>query len=295
MSVVETFAVESPYDLALSLRVSGGFSSGLAGDSPVLRMAVRIEGVPLAMEVRQVEREPPTLAVRGLSAGDAECLRPIAAWVLFADLDLSPFYRQIDPHPLLGPVAERLRGLKPIRPPSLFEMAVTAVTEQQISMAAAYQIRARVVNTFGDRPPDAPGGDQLVAFPTPDRLAKASLEELHACGLSRRKAEYIHGLAEAIVEGQIDLDELRELPDDDARAVIEAWRGFGPWSANYILVRGLGRPDCVPAADLGVRTVVGEYLGDGTRLTAEEVREALAPFEPYRGMVAFYLLAHSQL
>ena len=247
------------------------------------------------MEVEQVEKQPPTLEVSTNSMEGAGQLKPITEWILFADLDLTPFYGRVGAHSVLGPIVERLEGLKPIRPPSLFEMAVTAVTEQQISMAAAYHIRWRVMDAFGDRPPDAPDDARLIAFPTPERLAEVTLEELQSCGLSRRKAEYIKGLATAIADGELDLGKLREMPDDEARAFISDWRGFGPWSADYILVRGLGRPDCVPADDLGVRTVVGGSLGDGSRMTADEVREALTPFKPYRGLAAFYLLGASQV
>ena len=295
MSVVERFAVEGPYDLSLSLQVSQGFSPGPAAESSLFQVAVRVDDAPVFMKVEQVEKEPPALKVSGDPTEKTGRLRSIAEWILFADLDLTPFYQQVGAHSVLGPIVQRLEGLKPIRPPSLFEMAVTAVTEQQISMAAAYQIRWRVVDAFGDRPPGAPEDARLVAFPKPETLAEATLEELQSCGLSRRKAEYIKGLATAIADGELDLKRLKAMPNDEARAFISGWRGFGPWSADYILVRGLGRPDSVPVDDLGVRTVVGEYLGDGSRMTADQVREALGPFKPYRGLAAFYLLAVSQV
>jgi DNA-3-methyladenine glycosylase II len=295
MLAVERFVVEGPYDLSLSLQVSEGFSPDLAEESSLFRIAVRVDDAPVLVEVEQVEQEPPALEMSSGSTEWSAQLRQIAEWVLFADLDLTPFYQQVDTHSVLGPIVERLEGLKPIRPPSLFEMAVTAVTEQQISMAAAYRIRWRLVDAFGDRPPDAPENVRLVAFPKPERLAGATLEELQSCGLSRRKAEYINGLATAIADGELDLERLRGMSNDEARAFITQWRGFGPWSADYIMVRGLGRPDCVPADDLAVRTVVGEYLGDGSRMTADQVRQALAPFKPYRGLAAFYLLGASQV
>ena len=79
------------------------------------------------------------------------------------------------------------------------------------------------------------------------------------------------------------------------RARIVALRGFGPWSADYVLIRGLARPDAVPLDDLGVRTVIGKFLGDGTRPTAAETGSLLAPFAPYRGLAAFYLLVAERL
>ena len=88
---------------------------------------------------------------------------------------------------------------------------------------------------------------------------------------------------------------LKTLPDEEVRSRLVTLRGWGPWSANYFLVRGLARPDCVPTDDLAIRSVVGRYLGDGTRASAAQVEQLLAPFAPYRGMAAFYLEAHERL
>ena len=111
----------------------------------------------------------------------------------------------------------------------------------------------------------------------------------------RQKAQYIHELAVKIADGTLDLDILKTMDDDKARETIMNLRGFGRWSADYILVRGLARPDCVPIDDLAVRSVVGEYLGNGQRASSLEVTEKLEPFRPYRGLLAFYLLAEHRL
>jgi DNA-3-methyladenine glycosylase II len=72
-------------------------------------------------------------------------------------------------------------------------------------------------------------------------------------------------------------------------------RGWGPWSVNYFLIRGLARPDSVPADDLAVRSAVGKYLGEGGRASSAQVESLLEPFRPYRGIVSFYLLAYDRL
>jgi len=295
MSTPRRCQVQGPYDLVLSLSRSDRFHPLSHQKENEFRTAVRADGLPAVMDVCQAGSRPAVLKVTGYPEEVVGSLRPLAEWMLFAELDLRPFYEMVETHDVLGNVVRRLNGLKPTRPPSLFEMAVTAVTEQQISMAAAYQIRSRVVEAFGD-PVEVSSEDEetdlLHVFPAPDTIASAPFDELKACGLSRRKAEYIRGLARAIVEEDVDLEKLRDLPNDQVRSVITDLRGFGPWSADYILVRGLGRLDCVPVDDLGVRTVVGHYLGDGSRMAPEAVQQALAPFEPYRGLLAFYLLAH---
>ncbi len=74
------------------------------------------------------------------------------------------------------------------------------------------------------------------------------------------------------------------------RARIVSLRGFGPWSAEYVLIRGLARADAVPVDDLAIRTVIGKLLGDGGRPTSAEAAALLVPLAPYRGLAAFYLL-----
>lgn len=280
---------KGPYDLTLSLKAAASFSPGMAQETSALRTAVRIGGKPVLLEVQQDTETSGRVYLPGGYEQYSDELTKLAQWVLLADFDLRPFYRLTAPHPVLGPVAEQLHGLKPFRPASLFEMAVIAIIEQQISLTAAHRMRSRLKERFGDEI------DGLWVFPEADTLSLAMPEELRACGLSGGKSEYVIGLSEKVTSGALDLDQLKTKSDDEARSVIMGLRGFGPWSAEYILVRGLGRPDAVPVDDLAVRSVAGKYLGNGSRMTSEEVAESLEPFRPFRGMTVFYLLAHQRL
>jgi DNA-3-methyladenine glycosylase II len=210
-------------------------------------------------------------------------------WLTSAELDVRPFYASVAAHPVMADLVRALHGLKPLRPATLFEMAVIAITEQQLSLAAAFHIRSRLVRRFGK-----PLGD-LWVFPSPERLAAASLGELRKCGLSLRKAEYVKGLGRRIAESGLDFETLGEETDERIRDTILSHRGFGEWSVQYILSRGFGRPDSLPSGDTGLRRVVGHYFGGGHRLTAGELEDALAPFKPFRGLAAFYLAVHWRL
>jgi DNA-3-methyladenine glycosylase II len=126
-------------------------------------------------------------------------------------------------------------------------------------------------------------------------LSESSVAQLMTCGLSQRKAEYVKGLADKVVHGMLDLDQLETMPDEDVRSLLLRERGLGPWSVDYFLVRGLSRPDRVPADDIGVRSVVGRYLGRGQRLSPQGTMRKLSSFKPYRGLAAFYLLAYERL
>lgn len=240
------------------------------------------------LELRQVRRDPSALEIRTDLPDKGSEIERIARWIVFADLDLLPFYRLAASHPVLGPITRELNGVKPLRPASLFEMLVIAITEQQISLTAAYRIRMRLIERFGDPVKD------LRVFPTPTRLSESSVADLMTCGLSHRKAEYVKGLAHNVANGLLDLDRLSAMSDEDVRSLLLQIRGLGPWSAEYFLVRGLSRPDRVPADDLGIRSVVGRYLGRGQRLSPRGTMRKLSSFKPYRGLAAFYLLAHTR-
>jgi DNA-3-methyladenine glycosylase II len=288
MTVLSISSV-GPHDFELSLRVARSFSPDLFQDFSVLRSAVRIQDNPTVLELRQVRRDPATFEIRTDLPDSASEVKRIARWIIFAELDLLPFYRLAASHSILGPITQKLHGLKPMRPASLFEMLVIAITEQQISLAAAYRIRRRIVERFGDHV------NSLWAFPTPTRFSESSVADLMTCGLSQRKAEYVKGVAYKVANGLLDLDQLETMSDEDVRSVLLQVRGLGPWSAEYFLVRGLSRPDRVPAEDLGIRSIVGRYFGRGQRLSPQGTMRKLSPFKPYRGLAAFYLLAHERL
>jgi DNA-3-methyladenine glycosylase II len=117
------------------------------------------------------------------------------------------------------------------------------------------------------------------AFPTRERLAGAPEDELFALGFSRRKAEYVVGLARS----DVDLDVLATLDDDEVRARIVAIRGLGPWTAEWFLARHLARPTAWPVGDIALRKVALDLYG----VTEHELGPRLAPFQ---NLSAHYLL-----
>jgi DNA-3-methyladenine glycosylase II len=278
--------VARPFDLALSLQAAASFLPAIEPTSEMLRAGMYLDGRPAIVEVNQIGERIEAIGPAFLRAYK---LREIADRLVNADLDLRPFYTLCAGHAVLGPVAASLRGLKPLRPPSLFEMLVSAITEQQLSLAAAFHIRRRLVERFGRRL------EGVWLFPAPPRLAAAPIASLKECGLSGRKAEYVQALAGEIGAARLDLAALEEMSDAETREVLARQRGLGRWSIEYFLARGLGRPDCLPADDVGLRSVVGLYLAGGARFSPEELRGALASFAPYRSLAAYYLAVHARL
>jgi DNA-3-methyladenine glycosylase II len=288
MTVLSISSV-GPHDFELSLRIARSFSPDLFQDFSVLRFATRIHDNPTVLELRQVRHAPAIFEISTNLTDSSSEVKRIAKWIIFAEMDLLPFYRLAASHSVLGPITQELHGLKPMRPASLFEMLVIAITEQQISLAAAYRIRTRIIERFGEQV------NSLWVFPTPRQLSDSSVADLMTCGLSQRKAEYVKGVAYKVAHGLLDLEQLDAMSDEDVRSVLLQVRGLGPWSANYFLVRGLNRPDRVPADDLGIRSTVGRYLSRGQRLSPQGTMRKLSPFKPYRGLAAFYLLAYERM
>jgi len=200
---------------------------------------------------------------------------PVVRKLLGFDFDLVAFSAWAAGDERLAPLVVRFAGFRPTLAPDPFEMLVGAITAQQVSLFAAGAIRNRLVERFGERV------GRVWAFPTRERLAAAPEEELFSLGFSRRKAEYVSGLARS----DVDLDGLARLTDEEVKAQLTALRGLGEWTADWFLARFLGRPRAWPAGDLALRKAVLALYGD------VDVRATGARFEPFQNLTAHYLLA----
>jgi DNA-3-methyladenine glycosylase II len=136
---------------------------------------------------------------------------------------------------------------------------------------------------------DGPHG-RVWAFPSPDDLAGREPDQLRALGFSRQKARAIIELARAIAEHRLHLDELEGLDDATAVARLCALRGVGRWTAEYVLLRGLGRLHVFPGDDVGARNNLQRWLGLLEPLDYEKVQRALAKWAPFQGLVYLHLL-----
>ena len=261
-----------PYDFELSTaryRAYGPDLANLWHDGGLHRVVggreVRITEAPGGVNVEPLDAET----------------QPVVLKLLGAEFDLDEFYAFAATEPVLGPLAEDLRGLRPPLAVEPFETIVTSVTAQQVSLYAAFAIRNRLIERFGER------AEHAYAFPTRERLALAEPDEIAAVGFSRRKAEYVIGLARS----ELDLFGLALLPDEEIKAALTALPGIGEWTADWFLARHLARPRAWPAGDLAVRKAVERFYGDGSTLTTNEVRAIGERFDPFQNLSAHYLLA----
>ncbi|MCH7608200.1 MAG: DNA-3-methyladenine glycosylase 2 family protein [Chloroflexi bacterium] len=224
-------------------------------------------------------------------ASDLALATGVVPRLLGFEADLPGFYARIAADPVLAATVGALHGLRPARAESVFEALVMAIAAQQISSAVARVIRDGLMVSYGTLL--QAGGHELHAFPTPETLVAAGIDGLRAHKLSLRKAEYIHGIAEQTLDGTIDDARLGAMDDEEAIAALTSVRGVGRWTAQWVLIRALGRPDVLPEGDLALKRVVGElYFGgepvDERRLTGF----AMERWSPYRGLATTYLFAH---
>lgn len=194
----------------------------------------------------------------------------------WADLDADParIDEVLGQDPTLAPRVAARPGLRVPGTVDAPELALRTVLGQQVSVAGARTLTARLVAALG-RP--TPWG--LHAFPTPAAVAGAGVAGLRALGLTGARAAALAGLAAAL-DGGLDLD-----PGADrerSRAALAALPGIGPWTVDYVTLRALGDPDVFPAHDLVLRQVLGG-------VTPAEARRRAERWRPWRGYAAQHL------
>ena len=183
--------------------------------------------------------------------------------------------------PLLAPLLRRHPGLRVPGAWDGFELAIRAVLGQQISVAAAVGLAARLVQRYGEPlPKPEPGLTHL--FPVPERLAGADLTTL---GMPRSRAATLSAVAAAVLEDPQLFSAQRDL--EDAVRRLRAIAGVGEWTAQYIALRQLREPDAFPASDVGLlRALSDEH---GTRPSAEQLLARAEPWRPWRAYAAQHL------
>lgn len=173
--------------------------------------------------------------------------------------------------PALRAALDRVGYPPPRIRPRGYETLLRTIVGQQVSVAAASAVWNRLATLLGETVP-------------PERLLAADYVALRGCGLSRQKQGYARSLAELVMSGSLDLD---QLPLDDEAAIAELTRikGIGRWSAEIYLLFAEGRPDILPAGDLAVQAGLHRLLDLPQRPSEKAVRELAEAWRPHRGAV----------
>jgi DNA-3-methyladenine glycosylase II len=212
---------------------------------------------------------------------DLECM-------LGLRVDLSAFYRMAADDAVIDPLVARFRGVRPPRFPTVFEALLNAVACQQLSLEAGLSLLNRLTAAYGA--PACIDGIPIHAFPTPDDLAGRAPQALRRLGFSVRKAVTIIEISRAVVTGRLDLEGCASRSDEEVVSGLTELGGIGRWSAEYVLLRGLGRLHVFPGDDVGARKNLARWLGVGSLVDYAAVAQTVARWQPFAGMVYFHLL-----
>jgi DNA-3-methyladenine glycosylase II len=174
-------------------------------------------------------------------------------------------------------LATRLRRRREERPADAYGALLRAIVGQQLSTKAARTIYLRVLELFAG------------TTPSPEQLLAASEADLRGAGLSGRKVEYVRDLAAHALSGELELDRLDQLADEEAIEEIVAVRGLGRWTAEMFLIFHLERPDVLSGGDLGIRKAIQIEYGLEEMPTPQRVVEIGEPWRPHRSLASLYL------
>ncbi|NLP44170.1 MAG: DNA-3-methyladenine glycosylase 2 family protein [Peptococcaceae bacterium] len=174
----------------------------------------------------------------------------------------------------LGLAIERIGPIRRRVIPDLFEALVNSILSQQISSKAAATVWNRMLERF-----------ELI---TPACIAEASVEDIQQCGTTFRKANYIKDISVAVLSGELNLEELKQLPDQQVIKRLTSLKGIGIWTAEMLLIFSLQRPDVVSWGDLAIRRGMMNLYGL-TSLSTEQFARYRQRYSPYGSVASLYL------
>jgi DNA-3-methyladenine glycosylase II len=174
-------------------------------------------------------------------------------------------------------IETRLRRRSEERPADAYGALLRAIVGQQLSTKAARTIYGRILDLFDGR------------TPAPEQLLEAEEADLRGAGLSGRKVEYVRDLASHVIDGELELDRLEQLADEEVIEEIVAVRGLGLWTAEMFLIFHLERPDVLSGGDLGIRKAIQVEYRLEEMPTPTRVLEVGEPWRPHRSLASLYL------
>ncbi len=202
--------------------------------------------------------------------------------------DLADFYLLTGRERRLRPITDRFVGVRPPRFPTVFEALVNAFACQQLSLDLGIILLNRLAASYGVSFNER--DETFNAFPRPQDLAGLSPEDFRKLGFSRSKGRAIVELSGAVARGDLVTEDLDESGDEDVLRRLTGIRGVGRWSAEYVLLRGLGRLNVFPGDDVGAQKNLQNFFGLSERPHYETVRKITSRWRPYAGFVYFHFL-----
>ena len=258
-------------------RDTASLTEWLAGNC--FQCGVMLDGMPAALNLRLSEE---AVEVEFSQEGGAAA-HEVVARLLGLEQDAAGFVR-LAARLGLGRLTAGRAGLRVNQNYSVFDGLTWAIIGQQINLAFTRLLRRRLTERAGEEV-----GQGLRTPPTPEAVAALEREDLLRMQFSRQKADYLLGLARAVVEKRHDLEGLRQLSATRVERTLRAIRGLGPWSVHWVMMRSLGFTDCLPLGDTGVASGLQALFELEERPDLEAMRRLMAVFSPYRSLATTHL------
>jgi DNA-3-methyladenine glycosylase II len=174
-------------------------------------------------------------------------------------------------------------GMPIICEPDVYSTLLKNIIHQQLNMKFAYTLTYRFVTHYGTKV------DNVWFYPTPDVVSKLEVDALRELQFSKRKAEYVIGVAKRIVSGELNLEKISIQTNKEIYDELLSIRGVGPWTVECVLLFGLGRKDILPAGDVGIQNAIMKWYQLPTKPTKEEVMAYKENWSPYSSYISMYL------
>jgi len=288
METTQDIALPPGYRVADVIAFHGRDAEGLAEQvSPQgVRKGVLLDGVSTLLDIRfdgdmarcRIAFDAPITPALEALAQDA------LLNVLGLRIDPAAFAAFAHDDPVLGPVLARQPGLRIVQSATVFEALTWAIIGQQINLGFAIALRRTLIQLAG-----RPHSGGLWCYPEAPDVARLALEDLTGRKFSTAKAETVLRVARMAADGSLALDRSRDAAEVSQELL--AIKGIGPWTVNYVLLRGYGYTDCSLEGDVAVRTALHNLTGSAQRPTLAEAQRLLARYAPHRTMAAAYLWA----
>lgn len=165
----------------------------------------------------------------------------------------------------------------------VYDCLMKCIIHQQLNLSFAHQLSASFARTFGTTI------DGVYFYPKPEDVASLSYEDLRSMKFSQRKAEYVIDTSRLIAEGNLPLNHLPDMSDDEVMKTLVKVRGIGPWTVQNVLMFGLGRPNLFPVADIGLQNAIKKYFNLDRKPTKEEMEAYSKEWSPYLSYASLYL------
>lgn len=210
-------------------------------------------------------------------------------WELFdLDRDLTGFYEIAENDGVLNTLAKKYYGLRIVGIPDLFEALAWAIMGQQINLAFAYTLKRRFVEKYGEN--YIYKGKIYWLFPKPEVIAEIEICDLTNMQFTTKKAEYVIGIAKAIVDKTLNkIDLLKMRNHGEMQKSLVSLRGIGKWSADYAIMRCLKNTESFPIADVGLQNALKILLDLDKKPAIDEIKEMARNWKGWEAYATFYL------